>query len=340
MSFWGSTKISYAAPGERFVPAPSPFSATSPPTSYTFSFANEKAVPAVQQFLLQHFARQTLAAPTASTASTASTTPPAHPLLVAPLRPSPDERLLQATDASGTLAGCIRFKRSGLFEGQQLSLVDAFCVRPDHRKTGLATTLLSVLRSETQTDSPYSLFLKEGTPLPIPQAPLYSSLYVYCRQQPFPPASFSSPPPFRIRTPPPAVVQAYLRAYQILRPDTFVCWDPCGENQMWRLWREGHQWMLVCVQDAYQEIPTPSNQQRERIGWLTALFESPGFAAAPHRNAVLRTLLQTTPFPWIWTDRVFVNTDDTTWQFDGPFHWYAHGWTTCLRPGANYAIVV
>lgn len=320
MSFWDSTPLPTAANrSQRFahVPPPPPLpqiaSSTASSTPYTFSFANEKDVPALQQFLLQHFSSHR--------------DPKASPQLHLPLHPSPDERLLQATDCSGALVGCIRFKKSGNFEGHVLSLVDAFCVRPDHRKAGLATSLLSKLRSETR-DRPYSLFLKEGSPLPIPQAPLYTSLYVYCR----PHATTPAPITGTILSPSRPIVQAYIRAYQTLRPDTFVCWNPEGTNQHWRLFRDGRQWLLVCVQDAYQTI------EKEQIGWMTALFES--FVPLQQRAAVLQRLLQTTPFPWIWTDQVFAAPDLRGWQLDGPFHWYAHGWTTSLRPGANYAIVV
>jgi GNAT superfamily N-acetyltransferase len=309
-SFW-SGLLPPPSVAQRFLAAQRP-SPPLPSSPYTFTFLepNEKEIHETEAFLGQHFAA-------------------GNPRLVAPLRPSTTELVLLAAQDGSALVGCIRFKQSGFFEGQPIHLIDAFCVHPAHRKKGLATSLLSVLHTETQARGlPYSVFLKEGRPLPIAQPPLYSSTYLYCRRGDLKKIASASAPPV-------SLVAAHIRAYQTLRPDTFVYWDPKNPNQTWRLWRVGHDWLLVCVQDAFQEI------DGERIGWMTALLESPGFEEDTRRADVLEGLLATTPYSWIWTDRVFVGAcPSAVWKADGAFHWYSYGWTTCLRPGANYVLVV
>jgi hypothetical protein len=317
-SFWAGLVLPPST--ERFTPTlrSSPLSSlASFSSSYTFHFLeqNNEHIRETEGFLQEYFAG-------------------GNPQLVIKLCPSTNEHILLASvDPSSALVGCIRFKQSGFFEGQPIHLIDAFCIHPTHRKKGLATTLLSVLHTETQARGlPFSIFLKEGRPLPIAQAPLYSSTYLFCRRgdlkkKKTEPASQSVPSL--------AHITAYIRAYQTLRSDTFVYWDPQNPNQTWCLWRAGHDWLLVCVQDAFQEI------EGERIGWMTALLESPGFEEDTRRADVLEGLLATTPFSWIWTDRVFVGScPSAVWRADGPFHWYSYGWTTGLRPGATYVLVV
>jgi GNAT superfamily N-acetyltransferase len=297
---------------------------SSPTLPFRFSFATLQDAEHLQEFLQANFAAGSSK----------------QPRLVVPLCPSAEELVLQAFPAADAAdpAGCIRFKKSGFFEGNPIHLIDAFCVHPTYRKRGLATALLTTLHVETQARGMlYSLFLKEGAALPISHPPLYSSTYLYCRVGDLCPADLH---PLRVLAPSAALVNAYIKAYQALRPETFVYWDPANPNQMWRLWREGHAWLLLCVQDAYQEIPNAEGQN-ERIGWMTALLESPGFVSDSRRPVVLDSLLRTTPYPWIWTDRVLVgDSPSAAWRPDGPFHWYSYGWTTCLRPSANYVLVV
>jgi hypothetical protein len=105
------------------------------------------------------------------------------------------------------------------------------------------------------------------------------------------------------------------------------------------MWKNGCQWMAVCFQDAFQEIEDSSSGKKERIGCLVGLFESP---VLRNRQAVFEALVDASPFPWIWTDRVFLRGCEGGggWTADGPFHWYAYGWTTALRPGPHYLLAV
>jgi hypothetical protein len=276
------------------------------------------------------------------------------------------EVVLQATDVSSQLAGMVRFHYGGEFEGQPIHVVDAFCVRPDCRKTGLASQLLAALHVETQARGmPYSVFLKEGRPLPIAQQPLYSSSYVYRHRNETQRGLKDAANPFKssIRSLSPHEAGAVVRAFCAVRPDTFVLWSAANPNQTWRLWKSGYEWMAVCFQDAFQEIETASGKERigcvaedgcllqqprfsqapapGRIGCLVGLFESP---VLNNRSAILEALVDTSPFPWIWTDRVFVGSANSLsangWTADGPFHWYAYGWTTQVRPSSHYLLAV
>ena len=356
VSFWRGIRSSAAT--SRFVPCPR--SLPSPPTNTPFSFSlpprrqgegkggNCTVAPFsftfqvgscdhIAAFLYNHFG-----------------TPPTGPRLCLTPRPGPSEVVLQATEpSSNQLAGVVRFHYGGDFEDQPVHVVDAFCVRPDYRKTGLASQLLAALHVETQARGlPYSVFLKEGRPLPITQAPLYSSSYVYRRRGLKDAAtSFKS----SIRSLSPRQASTLVRAFCALRPDTFVLWSEANPNQTWRLWKNGYEWMAVCFQDAFQEIdkerigcaeedecllqqPRFSQAQAPgRIGCLVGLFESP---VLRDRSAVLEALVDASPFPWIWTDRVFVGADAESWTADGSFHWYSYGWTTQLRPGSHYLLAV
>jgi hypothetical protein len=323
MSFWQGIGALQSKSQAHFQPCPRTLTTTSNPIRltppYSFSFQTGSC-DHLATFLYAHFG-----------------TPPAGPRLCLTPRPGPTEVVLQATDASNQVAGCVRFHYGGEFSGQSIHVVDAFCVRPDCRKTGLASHLLAALHVETQARGmPYSVFLKEGRPLPIAQAPLYSSSYVYRKR-----GLKDAPDSFKSSVYPlsPREAGALVRSFCTVRPDTFVLWASSNPNQTWFLWKDGYEWMAACFQDAFQEIEESSSGRTERIGCLVGLFESP---VLRNRQAVFEALVDASPFPWIWTDRVFLRGGEGAggWTADGPFHWYAYGWTTALRPGPNYILAV
>jgi hypothetical protein len=339
MSFWEG--IGTLGSSSRFEPCTRALAQLPNPIPYSFSFQTGSC-DHLATFLYTYFG-----------------TPPTGPRLCLTPRPGSTEVVLQATDSSDQVSGCVRFHYGGEFERQSIHVVDAFCVRPDCRKTGLASQLLAALHVETQARGmPYSIFLKEGRLLPIAQAPLYSSSYVYRRRGlKDAPDSFKS----SVYSLSPRQAGAVVRSFCALRPDTFVLWSETNPNQAWFLWKNGCQWMAACFQDAFQEIEESSSGKKERIGCLVGLFESP---VLKNRQAVFEALVDASPFPWIWTDRVFLRGCEASstpgagsrlaphsngvgsnegaggWTADGPFHWYAYGWTTALRPGSNYILAV
>jgi hypothetical protein len=60
----------------------------------------------------------------------------------------PEEILLQVPDTSGQIAGTVRARPAGSFEYMPITLIDCFCVRPDMRRKGLGTFLLSSIKKE------------------------------------------------------------------------------------------------------------------------------------------------------------------------------------------------
>jgi len=239
------------------------------------------------------------------------------PRLCPSLCSSPTELILAATDLSGQIVGSIRYRLAATFEGRSIHCIDCFCVKQAYRGSGLATALLLTLHELTnERNLRYSIFLKEGRPIPG-QIPFYSSTYVYK-------ATNSNPPTMK---PIPTDLAVKLAdCYRQMNPDTVWIHSPDNPNQAWYLYKDGTQTLFVCIQDSFQEW------RGGRIGWLTACFRT--------GSVSLDQTLSVPGYRWIWSDKVFLNGDEQGWMDDGPFHWYGYQWTSCLRPSRCYAIVV
>jgi hypothetical protein len=262
--------------------------------------ATNRDVPALLQFLEHYFGA-----------------PPIHPLF----RPilDPDHEIILFVEENTQLVAMIRYKYTGLFEQQPIHLIDCFCVHPSKRGSGLATQLLATLHAYTNgLGLRYSLFLKEGRPLPKAE-PLYSSHYVFRAQVRGDLKSALSP----LRA------SALVQAYRQLHPDTLWLYDIHNTNQHWLFWKEGFEWILLCVQNAFQI------HQKGQIGWITACF-----ASEPMRSAPFEELVKDAPYDWIWMDRIWLPATSNGWTEDGPFHWYPYQWSTNLRVKRFYGLVV
>ena len=219
-----------------------------------------------------------------------------------------------------------RSQRSPLQGEQPIYLVDAFCVHPRWRGKGIAAYLLSCLhRHSNQRGRPHALFLKEGAPLPIFQAPLYSGQYVYrfvTRQ------SHSCVQDLTVEQ-----AARCIEIFMQFQPDLFVIWNPKAKQQ-WKAYRKGQHHVLACVQDTHQRIG------RQTIGWVTAWFESPHLPEEVRADAA-RTLTDTMLFDAVWMDRAWITDciSESIWIPDGWFHWYAYQWTTSLTFGRSYCVV-
>ena len=244
----------------------------------------------------------------------------------------PEDEVFVLKDEEG-MVGCVRYHPMGLLRSthsveQPIYLVDAFCVHPRWRGKGIAAYLLSCLhRHSNQRGRPHALFLKEGPPLPILQAPLYSGQYVYrfltkrlhsCIQD--------------------LTVEEAERRIQIFlqfQPDLFVIWNPKAKQQ-WKAYGRGPYHVLACVQDTHQRIG------KKRMGWVTAWFESPMMPEEVRADAAL-TLSDTMSFDAVWMDRAWItegkSESEGNWIPDGWFHWYAYQWTTSLSFGRSYCLV-
>jgi GNAT superfamily N-acetyltransferase len=241
--------------------------------------------------------------------------PPASPVYQPILDPS--NEIILCVLEQGQIVASIRYKYAGLFESQPIHSIDCFCVHPKFRRTGLATKLLATLHTHTNNRGlRYSLFLKEGRALPN-QESLYSSTYAYRRSQ----RNLKAP-----LSPHKAAVLVGL--YRRLHPDTVWLYDITNPTQHWLLWKQGLEWILLCIQNAYQ------THQGGSIGWVTACF-----ASEPVRSEPFEALIDQAPYDWIWMDRVWIPST-AKWTPDGPFHWYAYQWTTNLKFSRFYGLIV
>jgi len=290
-SFWNSIAVPWTR--KRFEPV----LRTLEPSTVPFRIAAQQDVPRLTAFLEQFFGREVALKPVLK----------------------PDQEIILWIEQADQIVATIRYKPSAFFEGQPIHLIDCFCIHPSVRKTGLATQLLTALHAHTnQRNLRYSLFLKEGDPLPL-HIPLYSSSYAYRRT----PRSKASTKDLKALSSRKAA--ALVGHYRRLRPDTVWIYDEANPNQLWRFWKEGLNWMLACVQDSFQEL------EGGRIGWMTAFFASGDYDI----NQIVVNL----PFDWIWLDAAWLR-DTEHWTRDTTFHWYAYQWTTCLAIRDFYGIVV
>jgi len=236
----------------------------------------------------------------------------------------PSHEIIRFVQEQNTVVASIRYKYAGRFDNHPIHIIDCFCIHPSKRKMGLATKLLATLHKYTNDrDLKYSLFLKEGQPLPR-QEPLYSSAYVFrCSRH----IRLSGP----LKDPlSPLKAERLIRAYQTLRPEMLWIYDIRNTNQRWFFWKEGLQFVLFCVQDARQIFRGGS------VGWITALIASEPVPWQPFES-----LVDSSDYDWIWMDEVWLPEETPVpWFHDGPFHWYAYQWSTNLPKQRFYGLVI
>jgi GNAT superfamily N-acetyltransferase len=289
---------------DRFMPMLRHVTKPPPHPDLRFELCDQAHIPEVTAFLTQHFSSHSKS----------------HPILHPTLSPSLNEIILIARDQTDLLVGCIRYKYSGELEGQPIHCFDCFCVHPSYRGTGLASRLLLEIHEYTnRLGKRYSIFLKEGRPVPS-VSPFYSSTYVYKA------VTVSNRSNQLVKQIKPELASRLVSVYQQFHPDTFWIHSVKNPNQSWYLYKTERQFLLVCLQDSFQTF------QGQRIGWLTACFRS--------GSVSIDTILgSVSGYGWIWMDKSFLR-DEEGWLEDGPFHWYSYQWTSCLRPDRSYGIVV
>jgi hypothetical protein len=234
-------------------------------------------------------------------------------------RLDPSNEIILFLNEGTTSIATIRYRYAGRFDNHPIHIIDCFCIHPSKRKTGLATKLLATLHNYTNDRGlRYSLFLKEGRPVPG-QDPLYSSAYVFRKTGGGLKAPLS-----------PHAAERLVRAYRTCRPEMLWIYDIHNTNQRWFFWKEGLRFVLFCVQDAHQTF------QGGRVGWITALIASEPVPWQPFES-----LVDGTGYDWIWMDEVWLpESTPVVWTQDGPFHWYAYQWSTNLPRQRFYGFVV
>jgi GNAT superfamily N-acetyltransferase len=225
-----------------------------------------------------------------------------------------------ARTPDGALLGCGHVATEpSFFEGHPVHATDWLCVVPAHRNTGLTSRILSVGYSYLRDKGiHHCIYLKEGQPMRMTSSPLYSSTYLFRRILGSGDLKNSLSPPRASR------LMAQIRR---VRPDTFILHSETLLNQTWRFWKWGLSWILMGFQDAYQSF------EGGTVGTLSAFF-----SAGPVLKAEFEALLDSAPFSWIWADSAFVK-DAEGWTVDGPFHWYAYQWATCLPFSDQYCLM-
>lgn len=251
--------------------------------------------------------------------------------------PVPGEIMLSVNSGSdrvNTLAGTIRARPIGDFEGQPIHLIDCFCVRPDWRKRGLGSYLLNSLQTTAAARGKYNaIFLKEGAPLSIFGVhPFYSSIYAY-RYVGNLVGERGSP---LVRDLSPDLAHRLVDKYALIHPETFMIRSRQATNQKWFYWRQAPEsWVIALVQDSYQAFPSDSRP----IGWMTGWLESAGLTTGARATAAEAiTAAAADTYDWVWLDERWCG-DSRAFARDCQFHWYSYQWATSLVPGQSYCIM-
>ena len=216
---------------------------------------------------------------------------------------------------SQQIVGCIQYKAVGTHEGKLIHSVECFCVHPSWRGKGVGDYLLHELHN-MMIDKPYAIFLKEGRPLPI--MPAYQSSYVYRYLYPIPIRNVIH---VSIET-----ACKIMEIHQQIRP--FFQLHNDTPNQIWKLYKNGINHVLCCVQDTYQRL------NGKRMGWITAWIESPITDTIRAEASDQLTNSMFKEYDMLWMDKQHAS---DKWIDDGPFYWYTYQWTTEI--GKSYCFI-
>lgn len=256
--------------------------------------------------------------------------PPNTPVLDIPINIllNDNDIILYVRDKTGIIAGCIRYHYLGEFI-QEIYCEDCFCIHPNWRKKGVGDYLLTQLHMYVNKNNiPYSMFLKEGTPLTMINIPFYSGIYVYKKvEQSINPKNIINL----------SIESAYklIDIFKELDDNLFIIRNNKSKNQIWKLYKNNTYIVLACFQNTYQ---TFEEEKKQKIGWITAWFESPNMTDNIREEAsnILADSMYN-EFDYIWSNKLF--TSGNKWKVDGPFHWYLYQWTTNISIKRNYCIL-
>lgn len=253
---------------------------------------------------------------------------PRHPVLDLPesVLIGTRDLFLCLTDLHHRIIATIRYHEGGIIYGtdQQVFVVDCFCVLPAWRKKGLGDYLLYELkRIANDRGLPHAIFLKEGSPLFIPQLPFYSGIYAYRLTKPLIHSSIREI----------TVEQAYrcVNVFHTFHPEWLLICHRSSVNQQWRLWQKDGHLILACIQDTYQRM------NDHRMAWITVWLESPHITEDLREEASI-ALTDGCSYHWIWMYRD--PPSSSTWNTDGTFYWYRYQWESNHNVGVTYGVMV
>jgi hypothetical protein len=264
--------------------------------------------------------------------------PPDTPILDIPHNLLLGERdiVLYMKDNKNNIIGCIRHHYIGEFisnKNEEMYCVDCFCIHPEWRKKGIGRYLLSTLHNYININNkPYLLFLKEGRSLSITNIPYYSSMYVYRKVDNISNTTDITEIP---------VILAYslMNIFRGFNKELFIIRNNRLNNQRWKLYKKGMHYIMVCFQDTYQYFYV--NSKRNKIGWVTAWFESPNIPDDFREKASIELSNSIYPyFDYVWFNKEWIGEAMNDWKIDGHFHWYLYQWITSIRIDKSYCLLV
>lgn len=206
---------------------------------------------------------------------------------------------------STEIVGCIQYKAVGTHEGKLIHSVECFCVHPSWRGKGVGDYLLHELHN-MMIDKPYAIFLKEGRPLSI--MPTYQSSYVYRKLD----SIITNVIEVSTKT-----ACKIMEIHQQFRPFFQLYNDT--PNQIWKLYKNGTNHVLCCVQDTFQKL------NGKKMGWVTAWIESPITDAIREEASYQLSSSMYKEYDMIWMDKKHATSNK--WIDDGPFYWYTYQWS-------------
>lgn len=203
----------------------------------------------------------------------------------------------------------IRYKYIGDNNNTPIHCIDCFCIHPDWRKKGIGTYLLSSLHNEV-IGRIQSVFLKEGSLLPIQHSPFYSSTYVY-RKISYPIYTSNN-----VSEIPTNLAHKLVHIFSEFNPHVFLILNPNSQNQKWLYYKNGTKWAIALIQDTYQ---TTTNNKK--MGWITGYLHSPNINTNESHH-IIDIIADHSGYPYIWTDIAWAS----HWKVDGSYHWYSYYW--------------
>jgi hypothetical protein len=281
--------------------------------------------------------------------------PPKTPILNIPISELLNfkDTIIIVNDLSNNIVGCIRYKYIGklIINSENIDhdiyCEDCFCIHPDWRKKGLGDYILTVLHNYVNKNNiPYSIFIKEGTQLGIILKPMYSSYYVYTSTKNI---QNQNQNPENIQNISPEKALKIMNIFQeFFEPNKYmIIHNPNNINQIWKLYSNNVNKILVCFQDTYQitynnldENIDKSDNYPKRIGWITAWFETKNIPDNIKEIAINELINSVKDiFDYIWANSEWIP-NSMNWKKDGPFHIYNYQWATNINIKKNYCITL
>jgi len=216
------------------------------------------------------------------------------------------------------IIGCIRCHYIGLFLDRRMYCIDCFCIHPSWRKKGIGDYLLMNLHIYKHV-TPYCIFLKEGPQLPIIHQPFYSGTYVYrmVKNQESNVSNITTEKAYKLMD----IFSEFNQIFIIRNKDA---------DQHWRLYNNGIQKVLACVQNTYQYL------DGKKMGWITAWIESPTINYEEASTQICDSMYGI--FDYIWGNKQWIG-NSKEWKTDGQFHWYLYQWNTSIHINNSYCIL-